>query len=255
MSAFQTKHVEYNITLLDIMNEIETACVDGLFMDSAKDLRTAPESNFNYCLRKVGAKFFKDTDYFRGDDINNININNAFNTNKISNMLDIYYELCERFAKIPSLLGFCLLVGVDYVYITERYIKNNIVMGNDNINNNIINNNIYNSADNSSSLYGAPSPSWTEIHKNIVTHREQALRSKLSDGKQNPVGIIALMNNEYNFNGDKPESAQDRKCLSVNDLKSLLSVTSGQHRINDYVQNKQRIAESRDNTGFDDSAK
>ncbi len=247
MSAYQTKHVEYNITLLDIMNEIETACVDGLFMDSAKDLRTAPESNFNYCLRYVGKRFFKDTDYFRGDDINNININNAFNTNKISNMLEIYYELCERFAKIPSLLGFCLLVGVDYVYITERYIKNNIIMGNDNINNN----NIYNNnGDNNNSLYGAPSTSWTEIYKNIVTHREQALRSKLSDGKQNPVGIIALMNNEYNFNGDKPESEQDRKCLSVNDLKSLLSVTNGQHRINDYVQNKQRIAESPQNQGL-----
>lgn len=242
MSVGQTKHVEYNITLLDIMNEIETACVDGLFMDSAKDLRTAPESNFNYCLRYVGKRFFKDTDYFRGDDINNININNAFNTNKISNMLDIYYELCERFAKIPSLLGFCLLVGVDYVYITERYIKNNIVMGNDNNNN--INNNIYNNSFNNSGLCNAPSPSWVEINKNIVTHREQALRSKLSDGKQNPVGIIALMNNEYNFNGDKPQSEQDRKCLSVNDLKSLLSVTSGQHRIQDYSKSAQNTAQT-----------
>lgn len=225
------KHVDYTLNILDIENEIERACVDKLYMDSAKDLKTAPESNFVYVLGYVADKLFKDTDIFKSEP----NINNAFNTDKLMPLLDIYLDLCIRFNKTPSLWSFCRFVPVDYASIKEKYIDNNIY--------NNINNNIQSSNSNYSDLLNAPSTSWGLIHKKILIARNDTLRAKLSDGKQNPVGIIALMNNEYNFNGDKPESEQDRKCLSVNDLRSLLSVTSGQHRIQDYSKSAQKNVE------------
>lgn len=250
------KHVDYVITKQDVINEIEQLCLNDLYMDSVKELKTAPESQFIYCMRVIGRKFFTGTDYFKDA----VNINNFSNPRNMIDIYNIYIDLCNMFAKVPSFLGFCSLVGADYCYIYDKYIKgnynniNNIYNNNSNSSNN--NGNDNNSIDNNINDFGKQSsPFWSQYYRKIDEERNRALRSKLSDGKQNPVGIIALMNNEYNFNGDKPESEQDRKCLSVNDLKQLLSVTSGQHNQNHIGYNTQKKDEKPEVTGFLDGAK
>ena len=39
-----------------------------------------------------------------------------------------------------------------------------------------------------------------DIYKKLMNSREESLSNKLADGKQNPVGVIAILNKHYGWN-------------------------------------------------------
>jgi hypothetical protein len=60
------------------------------------------------------------------------------------------------------------------------------------------------------------------IYKKLITMREESLANKLADGKQNPVGVIAMLNRHYGW--ASPYTADARKqqgALSASELPKL----------------------------------
>ena len=71
----------------------------------------------------------------------------------------------------------------------------------------------------------------SEIYKKLVTMREESLANKLADGKQNPVGVLAILNRHYQWNlpGVSKETAKPG-ALSAAELPKLggkMSVSQG----------------------------
>ena len=70
------------------------------------------------------------------------------------------------------------------------------------------------------------------IYKKLVTMREESLANKLADGKQNPVGVIAMLNRHYGW--ASPYTADARKqqgALSAAELPKLGTKTAARPQI------------------------
>jgi hypothetical protein len=66
-----------------------------------------------------------------------------------------------------------------------------------------------------------------EIYKKLTQEREESLSNKLADGKQNPVGVIAMLNRHYGW--ASPYTADARKqqgALSAAELPKLGAKTA-----------------------------
>ena len=66
------------------------------------------------------------------------------------------------------------------------------------------------------------SPTSAKIYKKLSHYREESLANKLADGKQNPVGVIAMLNRHYGW--ASPYTADARKqqgALSASELPKL----------------------------------
>ena len=108
-------------------------------------------------------------------------------------ILDIYiYDMCMKYDKEVSILGFSTLTGIDQE-------------------------NIYNWGNESNKL----STSSFQIYKKLNAMREESLSNKLATGKQNPVGVLAILNRHYQWNlpGVSRESA--KQSLTAAELPKL----------------------------------
>ena len=53
--------------------------------------------------------------------------------------------------------------------------------------------------------------------------REESLSNKLADGKQNPVGVIAILNRQYGWASPyTSDSNRQRKSISAEEIRQLL---------------------------------
>lgn len=57
------------------------------------------------------------------------------------------------------------------------------------------------------------------IYKKLIHYREESLSNKLADGKQNPVGVIAMLNRHYGW--ASPYTADSRKQAGAMSLEEL----------------------------------
>ena len=101
--------------------------------------------------------------------------------------------MCMVNNKEVSILGFTTLTGIDESIIYD--------WGND-----------------SNKL----STSASKIYKKLSAMREESLSNKLADGKQNPVGVIAILNRNYGWASPYTADAnKSRRALADNELPKL----------------------------------
>lgn len=170
-----------------------------------EDLRTVPQSVWNGALKYIYRNVFKPhpevlkqhSNYNVSN--NNIPTNcNMYNYSIVSDIADYYIYLCQIYNKEISIIGFSNLTGIDNETIN--------IWGNDN-------NKL------SSLSFG--------IYKKLCTMREESLSNKLADGKQNPVGVIAILNRQYGWASPyTSDSNRQKQSLSLEDIKGKLAELS-----------------------------
>lgn len=163
-----------------------------------EDLRTVPQSVWNACLMYIQRRVFSDKSILKSSNIHNSNSimdsnYNMYNYDLVYNILEYYLYLCSLYNKEVSIIGFSKLTGIDDETIN--------IWGNDN-------NKL------SSKAFG--------IYKKIITSREESLSNKLADGKQNPVGVIAMLNRHYGWASPyTSDSNKNRQSLTAAELPKL----------------------------------
>lgn len=165
------------------------------------DLKRESQSVWNSCLRYIYTHVFKPNNNILKDH-NNININNndipsncnMYNYNLLNELVDYYiYNMCFKYDKEVSILGFTSLTGISESVIYEWANCNNKL-----------------------------SKSGLEIYKKLNTFREESLSNKLATGNKNPVGILAILNRHYQWNmpGVSREQA-NKSALTAAELPQL----------------------------------
>ena len=164
-----------------------------------QNMRQESQSVWNSCLRYIYNNVFKNTDILKSKDIRHINNNsipstfNAYNYNIVNNVLDIYiYNLCFKYDKEISIIGFSTLTGIDTDTINEW-------------------------------RYKEPGSLSSVVYKKLHDLREESLSNKLATGNKNPVGILAMLNRHYAWNlpGVSRETDSSKQALSVEQLPKL----------------------------------
>lgn len=182
-------------------NDIDLYLQDFAVRDGIEDYRQVGQSIWNSALRHVYTNVFKPNKYMLKSH-NNVNIPgnnipsncNAYNYELLNDIVDYYiYNMCMRYNKEVSILGFSTLTGIDNETIN--------IWGNDN-------------GKLSSSAFG--------IYKKLSEMREESLSNKLADGKQNPVGVIAMLNRHYGWASPyTSDSNKNRQSLTAAELPKL----------------------------------
>lgn len=187
-------------------NDIELYLQDFADRDGIEDYRQVGQSIWNSALRHVYTNVFKPNKYMLKSH-NNVNIPgnnipsncNAYNYELLNDIVDYYiYNMCMRYNKEVSILGFSTLTGIDQEVIHSWNIDNN-----------------YGSGNKLSSL-------GYKIYKKLSSMREESLSNKLADGKQNPVGVIAMLNRHYGWASPyTSDSNRQKQSLTAAELPKL----------------------------------
>lgn len=142
------------------------------------DLKKESQSVWNSCLYYIYKNVFKGTDKLKSKKLyNNPNNpirsnNNSYDYDMVLKILDIYiYDMCMKFDKEISIIGFSALTGINQDTIHD--------WGKD---------------------INKLSSSGCEVYKKLRDFREESLSNKLVTGKQNPVGILGVLNRHYQWN-------------------------------------------------------
>lgn len=170
------------------------------------DMKKESQSVWNSCLRYIYKNVFKGKDLLKDKTLYNINNNcimnstyNSYNYDVVLNLLDIYvYDMCLKYDKEVSILGFSTLSGIDDSTIY----------------------NWGNNKGNSDKL----SARGFDIYKKLNQYREESLSNKLATGNKNPVGILAILNRHYQWNlpGVSKEAAS-KSNLSLEDMAGKIA--------------------------------
>ena len=165
------------------------------------DLKKESQAVWNSCLRYIYKNVFKNKDFLKQK--NNTYTSdsiipstfNSYNYDIVLQVLDIYiYDLCMRYDKEVSIIGFSSLTGIDESVIYD--------WGN--------------------GERGTLSSLSAEIYKKLHKFREESLSNKLATGKQNPVGVIAMLNRHYGWASPyTSDSNRQKNSLSAAELPKL----------------------------------
>lgn len=164
-----------------------------------EDLRAVPQSVWNACLMYIQRHVFNNKDLLKQNS-NIYNSNsimdsnyNMYNYDLVNDILDYYIYMCNLYNKEVSIIGFSKLTNIDDETIN--------LWGNDN-------NKL------STKSFG--------IYKKICQMREESLSNKLVDGKQNPVGTIAVLNRQFGWASPYTSDANRNKAsLTAAELPKL----------------------------------
>lgn len=180
-------------------NDIEYYLEEFREKQNIDDFRSVPQSVWNGALRYVCRYVFKGNNLLKQRNNTAVDNNiipsnfNAYNYDTVNDVVDYYIYLCQVYNKEISIIGFSNLTGIDTDTIND--------WGN-----------------NSTRL----STSSCAIYKKLIAMREESLSNKLADGKQNPVGVIAMLNRHYGW--ASPYTTDSRKqqvALTAADLPKL----------------------------------
>ena len=145
------------------------------------DLRKESQSVWNACLMYIQKHVFNDRDKLKDNTVitdKNSGITSTFNRynyNLLNNICDYYIYICALHNKEISINGFSKLTKINTSVIEEWGYN-------------------YNNTGKELSQNGM------DIYKKLMNSREESLSNKLADGKQNPVGVIAILNKHYGWN-------------------------------------------------------
>lgn len=164
-----------------------------------EDIKTESQSVWNGALRYIRKHVFSCPDILKSkDNINIYNNNipsnfNAYNYEIVNSVCDVYIDLCFVNDKEVSIIGFSNLTGIDTDTING--------WGNENI------------KLSSTSLV---------VYKKLRDYREESLSNKLVTGRQNPVGVLGVLNRHYQWNmPGVREDKSSKKVLTAAELPRL----------------------------------
>ena len=162
-------------------NDIEAYLKMFCEEQNIKDMKKEPQSVWNGALMYIKRHVFnvpgilKMSKPLEGYINNNKGINksncNSYDIELVNGVCDYYIYLCNLYDKEISIIGFSNLTGIDT----------------DSINN-------WGNETNALSTAGLV------VYKKLHQGREESLSNKLVTGKQNPVGVLGVLNRHYGWN-------------------------------------------------------
>lgn len=165
-----------------------------------ENMKKESQSVWNSCLMYIQRNVFGNRDLLKQS--NNIyNSNsimdsnyNMYNYELLYDILEYYVYICNMYNKEISIMGFSKLTKIDTDTI--------------------------NSWGNNENKLSSKS---SVIYKKLSQEREESLSNKLADGKQNPVGVIAILNRQYGWASPyTSDSNKQRKSISAEEIRQLL---------------------------------
>ena len=197
----RVERVKQEENIIDIFeNDIEYYLNEFKDQQEIEDFKQVGQSVWNGALRYVYNNVFKNNKQSLKQHNNIVNNNNImdstynmYNYDLLDNILDIYIYYCQINNKEISIIGYSILTGIDQE-------------------------NIYNWANDDKKL----SSKGFKIYKKLSQMREESLSNKLADGKQNPVGVIAMLNRHYGWSSPYTSDAnKNRSSLTAAELPKL----------------------------------
>lgn len=172
-----------------------------------EDMAAESQGRWNGALRYIRRHVFADKSILKSKTNISIYSNdipsnfNAYNYDIVNRICDIYIDLCFLYDKEISIIGFSNMTGIDNETIA-----------------------IWGNKEQRLSTLSF------EICKKLTTFREESLSNKLATGKQNPVGVIAILNRQFGWASPYTSDARkQQQALSGADIKAMLSTRNGQN--------------------------
>ena len=198
----KVEHIDPSIEIFE--NDIDLYLHQFQEEQNIEDLRTVPQSVWNGALMYINRHVFKpNPQALKSNNIYNTNIYNnntnittnynMYNYGLVNKVLDYYIYLCQIYNKEISIMGFSNLVNINPDTIHDWGKDNNKL-----------------------------SSSCCEIYKKLTQMREESLSNKLVDGKQNPVGTIAVLNRQFGWASPYVSDAnRNKQSLTAAELPKL----------------------------------
>lgn len=178
------------IFLKSIPELLDTFCDENDISDLSKET----QSRWTAALRYVYNHLFKNIDLKRKVNYTESGCRvqstfNAYDYDKVNTVCDYYiYDMCLKYNKEVSYIGFEALTGISDKVLFD-WLNGNVKL----------------------------SPVSCEIAQKLHRFREESLSNKLADGKQNPVGVIAILNRRYGW--ASPYTADSRRQAALPDAE------------------------------------
>lgn len=187
MSAVETQEV--NNTVDVFKSDIDMYI--NLWMEErhVEDLCKVSQNRWYNCCKYIYDHVFKVNPKYLKDDNN---INNAYDTDKVNEVLDIYIDLCNDYEKVVNIVGFTFFTGI------HRDTLNGWVNG------------------------VQLASSGSDICKKIDEMREESLVGLQVSGKGNPMNYMPSLNKYCGFNmpGVRDQGSRVR-ALTASELPKL----------------------------------
>lgn len=187
MSAVETQEV--NNTVDVFKDDIDMYI--NLWMEerNIEDLCKISQNRWYNCCKYVYENVFKVNPKYLKDDNN---INNAYDTDKVNEVLDIYIDLCNDYEKVVNIVGFTFFTGIHRDTLNGWV--NGVQLGS----------------------------SGSDICKKIDEMREESLVGLQVSGKGNPMNYMPSLNKYCGFNmpGVRDQGARAR-ALTASELPKL----------------------------------
>ena len=187
MSAVETQEV--NNTVDVFKDDIDMYI--NLWMEerNIEDLCKISQNRWYNCCKYVYENVFKVNPKYLKDDNN---INNAYDTDKVNEVLDIYIDLCNDYEKVVNIVGFTFFTGIHRDTLNGWV--NGVQLGS----------------------------SGSDICKKIDQMREESLVGLQISGKNNPMCYMPSLNKYCGFNmpGVRDQGARAR-ALTASELPKL----------------------------------
>ena len=187
MSAIETQEV--NNTVDVFKDDIDMYI--NLWMEerSIDDMCKVSQNRWYNCCKHVYENVFKVNPKYLKDDNN---INNAYDTDKVNEVLDIYIDLCNDYEKVVNIVGFTFFTGIHRDTLNGWV--NGVQLGS----------------------------SGSDICKKLDEMREESLVGLQVSGKGNPMNYMPSLNKYCGFNmpGVRDQGARAR-ALTASELPKL----------------------------------
>lgn len=164
-----------------------------------EDMKKESQSVWNSALYYIYKHVFKNGSLKSKDNIYNSNNimpsnYNMYNYDLCIDILNIYiYELCMKYDKEISVIGYSTLTGIPQSIIYDWGNGDRVL-----------------------------SSRSSEIYKKLSQFREESLSNKLVTGNKNPVGVIAVLNRQFGWASPyTSDSNKQRKALTAAELPQL----------------------------------
>lgn len=156
---------------------------------SIDDMCKVSQNRWYNCCKHVYENVFKVNPKYLKDDNN---INNAYDTDKVNEVLDIYIDLCNDYEKVVNIVGFTFFTGIHRDTLNGWV--NGVQLGS----------------------------SGSDICKKIDEMREESLVGLQVSGKGNPMNYMPSLNKYCGFNmpGVRDQGARAR-ALTASELPKL----------------------------------
>jgi hypothetical protein len=192
MSAVENQEINNNT--VDVFEDVFINDVDmyiNLWMEErhVEDMCKVSQNRWYNCCKYVYENVFKVNPKYLKDDNN---INNAYDTDKVNEVLDIYIDLCNDYEKVVNIVGFTFFTGIHRDTLNGWV--NGVQLGS----------------------------SGSDICKKIDEMREESLVGLQVSGKGNPMNYMPSLNKYCGFNmpGVRDQGARAR-ALTASELPKL----------------------------------